>query len=490
MGAMSVWRVVGLLALVACKREAPPPRESIVISVSLPTLDAAQIDQQVVSLIEEMVVRIPKVSRVVGKSEDGVGIIRIDGDVSPGQVRAAIDVATLPSGTWPEVLVHQDWPRLGGYTLRSSRLDITQLRAWHDQTVRTSLYTLAGIKDVVVCGGGTGVRMTEIQLDIDRLGAFGLTATDVIEAVRHAATSQRAVFEPDKVDALRNIAISNKRNVPVTLADVATRSTVAPSRGCQAYDDTGAVVSVDIYGVPSERELVTQAIAKIAGPDVEVIKTPELRQLLLAIPPDQVPDVARRLHGGVVRTGASGWLAQDVVLDVPFDRAEALRQQLAAELPVGIVDPGLVAWVFRDGPSLLVPGATEFAARAGVVGPATKSVRELTFDVQMMGRASIALTQEQRSDLHALVNDGVMINEHTVIRLPADVDITRVPVGVGVVPLGQVAAIQAALVPRSIWQIDRRFALPVRLNPSNQRATRDALAHDPNVKIAPLVHLP
>jgi Cu(I)/Ag(I) efflux system membrane protein CusA/SilA len=67
---------------------------------------------------------------------------------------------------------------------RSGRMDLAELRALQDFTVRPALQSVTGVAEVASLGGFE--RQYQIVIDPDRLVGFGLTLTDVTRSVRDA----------------------------------------------------------------------------------------------------------------------------------------------------------------------------------------------------------------------------------------------------------------------------------------------------------------
>ncbi|NYE61289.1 Cu(I)/Ag(I) efflux system membrane protein CusA/SilA [Duganella sp. 1224] len=120
-------------------------------------------------------------------------------------------------------------------TDRSGKLDLSQLRALQDWFLRFELKTVPNVSEVASIGGM--VRQYQIQLDPDKLRAYGIPHTRVIEAVRRAnQESGGSVLELAEaeyivrasgylkgLDDFRKIPLTTSAaGVPVRLGDVAT----------------------------------------------------------------------------------------------------------------------------------------------------------------------------------------------------------------------------------------------------------------------------
>ncbi|MCC7178761.1 MAG: efflux RND transporter permease subunit [Acidobacteria bacterium] len=144
------------------------------------------------------------------------------------------------------------------YVLTDSRgrLDLAELRALQDFTVRPALQAVAGVAEVASVGGFQ--RQYQIVLDPDRLVSFGLTLGDVTRSVRDANAEVGArVLElagreyvlrgrgyvKDLADLEQSVVTVGAGGVPVRLGDVA-RVQFGPDirRGAADYNGMGETV--------------------------------------------------------------------------------------------------------------------------------------------------------------------------------------------------------------------------------------------------------
>ncbi len=138
----------------------------------------------------------------------------------------------------------------------SGRMDLAELRALQDFTVRPALQAVAGVAEVASIGGFE--RQYQIVLDPDRLVSFGLTLGDVTRSVRDANAEVGArVLElagreyvlrgrgyvTDLGDLERSVVTVGPGGVPIRLEDVA-RVQFGPEirRGAADYNGTGEAV--------------------------------------------------------------------------------------------------------------------------------------------------------------------------------------------------------------------------------------------------------
>ena len=189
------------------------------------------------------------------------------------------------------------------YVLKDTtgRLDLAQLRALQDFTVRPALQAVAGVAEVASLGGFE--RQYQIVVDPDRLVGFGLTLTDLTRSVRDANAEVGArVLElagreyvlrgrgyvHDLADLEQSVVTVGAGGTPVRLGDVATvRFGPEIRRGAADYNGTGeAVGGVVVMRIGSNALQVIEAIEReIAGlrlPDgVRLVPTYDRSELIL-----------------------------------------------------------------------------------------------------------------------------------------------------------------------------------------------------------------
>ena len=184
---------------------------------------------------------------------------------------------------------------------RSGRLDLAELRALQDFTVRPALQAVAGVAEVASLGGFE--RQYQIVIDPDRLVAFGLTLTDITRSVRDANAEVGArVLElagreyvlrgrgyvKDLADLEHSVVTVGAGGTPVRVGDVATvRYGPEIRRGAADFNGTGeAAGGIVVMRIGANAlqviEGVRQAIATLRLPDgVHLIPTYDRSALIL-----------------------------------------------------------------------------------------------------------------------------------------------------------------------------------------------------------------
>ena len=189
------------------------------------------------------------------------------------------------------------------YVLKDStaRLDLAELRALQDFTVRPALQAVAGVAEVASLGGFE--RQYQIVIDPDRLVGFGVTVTDITRSVRDANAEVGArVLElggreyvlrgrgyvKDLADLEQSVVAVGAGGTPVRLGDVATvRFGPEIRRGAADFNGTGeAVGGIVVMRIGSNALQVIRAleaeIATLRLPDgVRLIPTYDRSGLIL-----------------------------------------------------------------------------------------------------------------------------------------------------------------------------------------------------------------
>ena len=189
------------------------------------------------------------------------------------------------------------------YVLKDStgRMDLAELRALQDFTVRPALQAVAGVAEVASLGGFE--RQYQIVIDPDKLVGFGLTVTDITRSVRDAnaevgarvlelAGREYVLRGRGYVKALKDLEQSvvtvGPGGTPIRLGDVASVG-FGPEirRGAADWNGTGeAVGGIVVMRIGSNALQVIRAleaeIATLRLPDgVRLIPTYDRSELIL-----------------------------------------------------------------------------------------------------------------------------------------------------------------------------------------------------------------
>jgi Cu(I)/Ag(I) efflux system membrane protein CusA/SilA len=183
----------------------------------------------------------------------------------------------------------------------SGRMDLAELRALQDFTVRPALQAVAGVAEVASLGGFE--RQYQIVIDPDKLVAYGLTVTDITRSVRDANAEVGArVLElagreyvlrgrgyvKELKDLEQSVVTVGPAGTPIRLGDVA-RVGFGPEirRGAADWNGTGeAVGGIVVMRIGSNALQVIRALeaemATLRLPDgVRLIPTYDRSALIL-----------------------------------------------------------------------------------------------------------------------------------------------------------------------------------------------------------------
>jgi Cu(I)/Ag(I) efflux system membrane protein CusA/SilA len=143
------------------------------------------------------------------------------------------------------------------YTLESDSLDLAQLRSLQDWNIRYQLTAVPGVSEVASVGGF--VKQYQVEVDPERLRAFGIPVTRVAQAIgaRNVDIGARVLEMGGREYMIRGLGylqgVSDIENVtvgatmngtPIRVADVATVQVgPAPRRGAVDLDGKGEVVA-------------------------------------------------------------------------------------------------------------------------------------------------------------------------------------------------------------------------------------------------------
>jgi HAE1 family hydrophobic/amphiphilic exporter-1 len=163
----------------------------IVVRTLLPGADPETVDSSITNVIESAVNSAPGIEHVRSRSSSGVSITVInflmekDADVAFNEVQARVSqiLPELPDDADPPVVTKAE---LGSVpivwlTLTGDRT-LQQLNQYARNVVKKRLETINGVGEVQL--GGERERTIRVELDPQRMAAFGITATDVIRGLR------------------------------------------------------------------------------------------------------------------------------------------------------------------------------------------------------------------------------------------------------------------------------------------------------------------
>jgi cobalt-zinc-cadmium resistance protein CzcA len=363
------------------------------VIVQNPAMGAEELETGIAVPMEAALAGLPQVRRLRSSSQLGVSLTTVEFDPDADYYRSRQLVAErvaqvsgqLPPGTEPPLLssLTGRLNEIYEFTLEAEpgAADLMTLRDLAEFDVRNRLLAVPGVAAVEVLGGH--LRQFQVQLDMDRMAARGVTLEEVTHALETANENAaggfvvqgstewavRAVGRVGGIDDLRGTVVAMRSGTPVRLGDVAeVREDAAVRRGI-AHRLKGEVVSAR---VAKQFGADTVEVARRVREAIEAIRRALPPGVTLRIVYDQSELVSSAL-GGV---GRAVLLGAVLVVGVLF----ALLGDLRAALLVTLTIP------------LSVALGGVFLRLAGV-GINTMTLGGLAIAVGLLVDASIIMTE-------------------------------------------------------------------------------------------------
>jgi Cu(I)/Ag(I) efflux system membrane protein CusA/SilA len=258
----------GIWAMRTTPLDAIPDLSDVQVIVQTDFADQAPqiIEDQVTYPIASEMLKVPGARVVRGYSFFGLSLVYVifeDGtDIYWARSRVLEYLngirRELPAGVEP--VLGPDATGVGWvfeYTLESDSLDLAQLRSLQDWNVRYQLTAVPGVSEVASVGGF--VKQYQVEVNPERLRAFGIPVTRVAQAIgAHNIDIGARVLEMggreymirglgylQGVGDIENVAVGATLNgTPIRVADVATvQIGPAPRRGTADLNGKGEVVA-------------------------------------------------------------------------------------------------------------------------------------------------------------------------------------------------------------------------------------------------------
>jgi len=200
--------------------------------------------------------------------------------------------STLPQGV--EVSLGPDASGVGWiyeYALVSKSKNLAQLRTLQDYTIKYALMSVDGVSDVATIGGF--VPTWQVTVSNDALVRYNLSINDIVHTLKanNNDTGGRILIQNGyewmvqargylkNLDDIRNLEITMRDGVPITIGDIARVEVVpAPRRGIADLNGEGEVVGGIVmvrYGEGAYRVIqdVKKRLKEIKPKDVEIVET-------------------------------------------------------------------------------------------------------------------------------------------------------------------------------------------------------------------------
>lgn len=201
---------------------------AVTVTTVYPGASPAEMETQVTEKVEDAIVSLPGIDRIQSWSRDSVSNVVIFFELDVDPVEAATQVrervaqirAQLPREAEDPTVVRLDISAapIMTYTV-SGDADLNTLRDLAEDEIRPYLEQVDGVASVSVSGGRE--RQINVELDVDRLIALGMTPLSVVELIQRENLSVPAggFDEGDRRIAVRTLgelrSVEELRSLPV-----------------------------------------------------------------------------------------------------------------------------------------------------------------------------------------------------------------------------------------------------------------------------------
>ena len=235
--------VVGGVSFFTLGVDRYPRVETPVVSVTTtnPGATPENMETEVTDRIEAAVNTVSGIDELRSTSTEGRSRVTIsfdlskDADIAAQEVRAKVDpvIRDLPETADPPVVQKQDpdsFPILMFSV--SAPMPVVELTTFLEQNVQKRLESVNGVGEVLLFGARR--REIQVQIDPDRLNAYGLSTTDVAAALRsqnlelpggrleqgNRELSVRTVGRLRSPDAFNDLVVATRGNAPIRIRDI------------------------------------------------------------------------------------------------------------------------------------------------------------------------------------------------------------------------------------------------------------------------------
>ncbi len=408
----------GAYSLYVLPLDAFPDTTPVMVQVYTiaPTLTPEEVESQLTYPIEQAVSGLPGLKEVRSQSKFGYSRVQVVFEDGTDILEARQLVNERVTGVELPDLPGLQGPMLGPistglgeiyqYALVSPLRDTLELRTLHDWVVKPLLRSVPGVAEVNSFGGYA--QQYHIEVDPDRLLAYGLTMDDVKQALeRNNASTGGGYIETggsltlvhglglvQSTDAIEQIVVRAQEGVPVRVGDVAqVRIGHEIRRGAVTLDGRGETVLGVVFMLMGENSRTVtervrerlQTVRLALPPDVEIVELYSRTELVDAVLETAAHNLvmgallvlaALFFLGGSLRAGLI------VALAIPFSFLFAgngmLQLGIAGSLmSLGAIDFGVIV----DSSVIVVENAMRRMQIARGIAPRDAVIEEATTEV-------------------------------------------------------------------------------------------------------------
>ena len=276
-----LFALAGVIAFKSLAVEAfPDVTDTQVTVIALyPGRAAEEVEKQVTLPIETALSGLPNAIRLFSHTQFGLSftVITYDDAAKVLEVRQQVNErlrsVSLPPGV--EANIAPNATPVGEvlrYRLRGDGLTTTELRTLQDWVVERALRQVPGIADVVTMGGY--IKQYEVQPDLDRLRAYGLSFQQLLDALERGNSNAGGSYVAQGVQqyAIRGIGLLRSAE-DISRIVVATRNGTPVLIRDVAQVRIGAVPRLGRVGQDADDDIVTGMVVMRKGENAsEVLK--------------------------------------------------------------------------------------------------------------------------------------------------------------------------------------------------------------------------
>ncbi len=269
----------------------------VAVLVSYPGASAELVENDVIKPIEDAVASISGIDTLSSTARPNAAMIVMMFDLEVNSVAALQDVRDKVSAIEADLPDNADKPQILRFdpaampvmslAVRSSSLTPTALTELADDVVVERLRNIPGVGSATLVGGVPS--QLDVLVDPDRLDAFGVTMTEVLNAIGqnnvnlpagtvtegNVSRSIQVEGRLENVDDFNAIIVARKGGQAVRLADVATVSVGQADEKSLAFINGERAMAIDIVKVQGAN---TVGVAAAINKELDKLKAGELPQ--------------------------------------------------------------------------------------------------------------------------------------------------------------------------------------------------------------------
>ncbi len=243
----------------------------VAVLVSYPGASAESVENDIIKPIEDSVNTISGIDSLQSTARQNQALVVIMFDMGVNSVEALQEVRDKMASVEADLPQNSDKPQILRFdpaampvvslAVRSDTMSPTDLTKLADDVVVERLRNIQGVGSVTLVGGVP--TQIDVQVDPDRLDAFGVSMSDVMNAIAQnnrdlpagsitegsVARSIQIEGKIQDIDDFDNIIVARTGGQPVRLGDVATVRSGAAEDESLAYINGERALSIDILKV-------------------------------------------------------------------------------------------------------------------------------------------------------------------------------------------------------------------------------------------------